>query len=94
MHIGCGVYELRIRNRPYLYFWHYESKGGRRVQVKEYLGPSGSPDARLQAGRRREAYFDRVAAASRGSGRGPSRTHSGTDDCAEGLAISRLVMVK
>jgi len=63
MHIGCGVYELRLRDRPYLYFWHYESKGGRRVQVKEYLGPSGSPDARLQAGRRREAYFDRVAAA-------------------------------
>ena len=63
MHIGCGVYELRIRDRPYLYFWHYESKGGRRVQVKEYLGPSGSPDARLEAGRRCEAYFDRVAAA-------------------------------
>jgi hypothetical protein len=62
MHIGCGVYELRIRNRPYLYFWHYETKGGRRVQVKEYLGPAGSPDARADAGRRSEAYFDRVAA--------------------------------
>jgi hypothetical protein len=61
MHIGCGVYELRIRDRPYLYFWHYETKGGRRVQVKEYLGPAGSPDARAEAGRRCEAYFDRVA---------------------------------
>jgi len=61
MHIGCGVYELRIRDRPYLYFWHYESKGGRRVQVKEYLGPAGSADARSEAGRRCDAYFDRVA---------------------------------
>ena len=61
MHIGCGVYELRIRDRPYLYFWHYESKGGRRVQVKEYLGPAVSADARSEAGRRCDAYFDRVA---------------------------------
>jgi hypothetical protein len=61
MHIGCGVYELRIRDRPYLYFWHYESKGGRRVRMKEYLGPSASPDARGEAGRRCEAYFNRVA---------------------------------
>jgi len=61
MHIGCGVYELTIRNRPYLYFWHYEGKGGRRVQVKEYIGPAGSPEARAEAGRRCAAYFDRVS---------------------------------
>jgi len=61
MHIGCGVYELRIRDRPYLYFWHYESKGGRRVQIKEYLGPAGSSQARSEASRRCDAYFDRVA---------------------------------
>ena len=62
MQIGCGVYELTIRDRPYLYFWHYEAKGGRRVQVKEYLGPARSPEARADAGRRCEAYFDRAAA--------------------------------
>ncbi len=62
MQVGCGVYELTIRDRPYLYFWHYESKGGRRVQVKEYVGPAGSPATRTEAGRRCEAYFDRVAA--------------------------------
>ena len=61
MHIGCGVYELRIRDRPYLYFWHYESKGGRRVQIKEYLGPAGAAGTRTDAARRCEAYFDRVA---------------------------------
>ncbi len=62
MQIGCGVYERTIRDRPYLYFWHYESKGGRRVQVKEYVGPARSPGARDDAGRRCEAYFDRAAA--------------------------------
>jgi len=62
MQIGCGVYELTIRDRPYLYFWHYESKGGRRVQVKEYVGPARSPEARAEAGRRCEAYFDRGTA--------------------------------
>ena len=61
MQIGCGVYELTIRDRPYLYFWHYESRAGRRVQVKEYVGPVRSPDARAEAGRRCEAYFDRAS---------------------------------
>src|SRR3989304_1250593 len=55
MQIGCGVYELTIRDRPYIYFWHYESKGGRRVQVKEYVGPARSPEARAEAGPRRPA---------------------------------------
>lgn len=62
MQIGCGVYELTIRDRPYLYFWHYEAKGGRRVQVKEYVGPARSQEARADAGRRCEAYVDRAAA--------------------------------
>lgn len=62
MQVGCGVYELTVRDRAYLYFWHYESKGGRRVQVKEYVGPAGSTATRAEAGRRCETYFDRVAA--------------------------------
>ncbi len=55
------MYELEIRGRPYLYFWHYETKGGRRVQVKEYVGPAGSPEARAVSARRCEAYYARVA---------------------------------
>jgi len=39
MQVGCGVYVHTIRARAYLYFWHYESKGRSRVQVKEYIGP-------------------------------------------------------
>ncbi len=62
MQIGCGVYALTIRDRPYLYFWHYETKGGRRLQVKECVGSAESPEVRAEAGRRCEAYFDRLSA--------------------------------
>ena len=61
MQVGCGVYELTIRGRPYLYFWHYESKGGKRRQVKDYVGPADSREARVEAARRCESYFARVA---------------------------------
>lgn len=57
MHVGCGVYEHHVKGRQYLYFWHYETTGGRRVQVKEYIGPFESPACRREALRRCEAYF-------------------------------------
>ncbi len=60
MQVGCGVYELEIRGNRYLYFWHYEAKGGARRQVKEYLGPSGSTEAREEAARRCGAYYARA----------------------------------
>src|SRR5438094_851430 len=43
MQVGCGVYVHPVRERRYLYFWHYESRGGSRVQVKEYMGPLTRP---------------------------------------------------
>jgi hypothetical protein len=61
MQIGCGVYEHTVRGRPYLYFWHYENRGGRRLQESEYIGPANSSLARQEAARRCGAYFDRVA---------------------------------
>ena len=61
MHIGCGVYELMVRNRPYLYFWHYEPGDGRRVQIKDYIGPAKASRSRNEAVRRCEAYYRRVA---------------------------------
>lgn len=61
MQIGCGVYVHRVRGRPYLYFWHYETKGGRRRQVKEYVGPQESVRAKEEAARRCEAYYARVS---------------------------------
>ena len=61
MQVGCGVYSLEIKGRPYLYFWHYETKAGRRRQVKEYLGAARSAETRDEAVRRCEAYYDRMA---------------------------------
>ncbi|HKZ89262.1 MAG TPA: hypothetical protein VJ300_03280 [Thermoplasmata archaeon] len=61
MQIGCGVYVHRVRGRPYLYFWHYETRGGGRRQVKEYVGPQGSTRAKEEAARRCEAYYARVS---------------------------------
>jgi hypothetical protein len=60
MRIGCGLYEHTVHGRKYLYFWHYETQGGRRRQVSEYLGPAGSPRSKQEAARRIEVYFDRT----------------------------------
>ena len=62
MQNGCGVYELVVHGRPYLYLWHYESTGGRRRQVKEYLGPADAEEVRAEAIRRVDACFRRAAA--------------------------------
>ena len=62
MQIGCGVYEHEVRGRPYLYFWHYEARGSRRVQVKEYVGPARSRETREEAARRCQAYYRGAAA--------------------------------
>ena len=45
MQVGCGVYTHTVRGNRYLNFWHYEARAGSRVQVKEYIGPVGSPRA-------------------------------------------------
>jgi len=60
MQVGCGVYELEIRRHRYLYFWHYETKGGARRQMKEYVGSVGSPESAEKAGRLCEAYYARA----------------------------------
>lgn len=57
MQIGCGVYAHAVRGRTYLYFWHYETAGGRRRQLKEYLGPADLGSVRAEARRRVAAYF-------------------------------------
>jgi hypothetical protein len=60
MQVGCGVYLHTVRGRAYLYFWHYESRGGRRVQIKEYVGPARATRTRDEAFRRCEAYYRRA----------------------------------
>ena len=59
--IGCGVYKHDVRGRSYLYFWHYESRGGRRRQIKEYLGPAEDREVRSDAIRRVDGYFRKAA---------------------------------
>jgi hypothetical protein len=60
MQVGCGVYLHTVRRRAYLYFWHYESHGGRRVQIKEYVGAARAARTREEALRRCEAYYRRA----------------------------------
>lgn len=61
MQIGCGVYLHTVRGHRYLYFWHYETKGRSRVQIKEYVGPARSARSTAEAARRCAAYFGRAA---------------------------------
>ncbi len=60
MMMGCGYCVKTIRNRRYLYFWHYEDRDGRRVQLEEYIGPSKDLRARAEVARRVAAYADRA----------------------------------
>ncbi len=60
MMLGCGYCEKTIHGRSYLYFWHYESRGGRREQIEEYVGPARIPAARQEVARRVAAYAERA----------------------------------
>ena len=60
MQLGCGVTTKEIRGRPYLYFWHYEERGGRRVQVFRYLGAVRAEGARQRLEEALDAYIDRL----------------------------------
>ncbi len=62
MQVGCGLTTKEIRGRPYLYFWHYEDAGGRRVQVFQYIGSPRSLAARGRLEAAVAAYYDRVTA--------------------------------
>ncbi len=62
MQVGCGVTTKEIRGRPYLYFWHYEDRGGRRSQVFQYLGSARSQAARERLVQALDAYLERVSA--------------------------------
>ena len=56
MQIGCGVRTMTVRNREYLYFWHYEPRDGRRKAVHDYVGPARDPDSGRKAVEALEAY--------------------------------------
>jgi hypothetical protein len=60
MMLGSGYCVKRIRRRRYLYFWHYEARGGRRIQLEEYVGPADDPEAREAILGKVTAYADRA----------------------------------
>ncbi len=62
MQLGCGVTTKEIRGRPYLYFWQYEERGGRRVQAFRYLGSARSEAARQRLEESLDAYLGRLEA--------------------------------
>ncbi len=62
MQVGCGLTTKEIRGRSYLYFWHYEELGGRRVQIFQYIGSPHSASARSRLETALAGYFDRVSA--------------------------------
>ncbi len=56
MQVGCGVRTMTVRNREYLYFWHYETRDGRRKAIHDYVGPARDPESGRKAVEALEAY--------------------------------------
>ena len=54
-----------IKGHRYVYFWHYEDRGGRSAQAYTYLGPARSTATSRRASDAIEAYHARVADALR-----------------------------
>ncbi|OGS48344.1 MAG: hypothetical protein A3K68_00240 [Euryarchaeota archaeon RBG_16_68_13] len=61
MQIGCGATTKEIRGRRYTYFWHFEDRGGRRVQVFQYMGPSARDSTRFRVAEAIDAYYARAS---------------------------------
>ena len=57
MQIGCGFRIKSIKGWDYVYFWHYEDRGGRSHQIYEYIGPRRSPDTARRLEVTLDAYY-------------------------------------
>ncbi len=60
MQIGCGFRIKQIKRRDYVYFWHYEDRGGRSTQVYEYMGSRRSAATARRLSEALEAYYARA----------------------------------
>jgi len=65
MQLGCGVRTMTVKDHDYLYFWHYETREGRRRAVHEYVGPVRDPESARKAIDALEAYTRRAIDAAR-----------------------------
>src|SRR5437867_27370 len=56
MRLGCGVRTMTGKNHEYLYFGQYETQGGGRRAVHDYVGPAKDPDSGRKGVEALEAY--------------------------------------
>ena len=61
MQVGCGFRVKEIKGHDYVYFWHYEDRGGRSRQIHVYVGARRSPATARRLAALLEAYYARVA---------------------------------
>ncbi len=60
MQVGCGFRLKTIKGREYVYFWHYEDRGGRSRQIQAYVGPRRASATARRLGDLLESYYARV----------------------------------
>ena len=57
MQVGCGFRVKAVKGQDYVYFWHYEDRGGRSRQVYDYMGPCRSAGTARRLAEALEAYY-------------------------------------
>ena len=57
MQVGCGFRVKAVKGQDYVYFWHYEDRGGRSRQVYEYMGSRRSAGTARRLAEALEAYY-------------------------------------
>ena len=60
MEIGCGFRIREIKGHAYVYFWHYEDRGGRSRQIHRYVGPARAPATSHRLADLLETYYARA----------------------------------
>ena len=61
MQVGCGFRVKPVKGQEYVYFWHYEDRGGKARQVYVYMGPRRSATTADRLAGAVEAYFGRAS---------------------------------
>ncbi len=61
MQVGCGFRVKAVKSQEYVYFWHYEDRGGKARQVYVYMGPRRSAATADRLAGAVEAYFGRAS---------------------------------
>ncbi len=62
MQVGCGFRVKEIKGHDYVYFWHYEDRGGGSRQIHTYVGAKAAPATARRLSDLVEAYYARASA--------------------------------